>query len=301
MWLERGIGVVLTRLQVVTLKNLDQRLLKMRAVSDRAQEYRALMTHFAEQLGSHVVGVLTDRAALRPPQVGSQAPQPFHMHITPFIKLFECLPRSVTAQLLDSYMDLAKQVYKSDLPAYFGSLLSAVRRSKELTILEAFHLALQAVWGLVQAELEFWSKLLESSVAGDEAATNISGEVNPQLANRLGEVFAEQGEELGALVELRALSCFVLQIVHVFFQKKKRYADRHATLDVIGMVVEANGWRSSGEPMQSLSAVVAISTRLTSMAQRYLQKVIVRFCCSFVRFFPPFCCFGFSDSGIQGH
>jgi hypothetical protein len=185
-------------LKVVTLKNLDQRLLKMRAVSDRAQEYRALITHFAEALGVHVVGVLTDRAALRPPQVGSTAPQPFHMHVSPFIKLFEALPRGVTAQLLDSYMDLAKQVYKSDLPAYFGSLLNAVRRSKELTILEAFHLALQAVWGLVQAELEFWTKLLESSVAGEEVAT--SG-VNQQLANRLGEVFAEQGEELGAFVE----------------------------------------------------------------------------------------------------
>lgn len=74
----------------------------------------------------------------------------------------------------------------------------------------------------------------------------------------------------------------------------KRYADRHATLDVIGMVVEANGWRSSGEPMQSLSAVVAISTRLTSMAQRHLQKVffvlfLFWFVCLLFRPLFPFC------------
>ncbi len=186
--------------KVVTLKNLDQRLLKMRAVSDRAQEYRALIAHFSEALGSHVNAVLTDRAALRPPQASTTSPQPFYQHITPFIKLFEALPRTVTAQLLDSYMDLAKQVYKSDLPAYFGGLLNAVRRSKELTILEAFHLALQAVWGLVQAELEFWTKLLETAVTSDDHVA-LGASVNQQLVNRLGEVFAEQGEELGALVE----------------------------------------------------------------------------------------------------
>jgi hypothetical protein len=51
------------------------------------------------------------------------------------------------------------------------------------------------------------------------------------------------------------------------------YADRHSTLDIIGMMVEASAWRSAGEPMQSLSAVVAISSRLTSVAQRHLQKI----------------------------
>ena len=48
------------------------------------------------------------------------------------------------------------------------------------------------------------------------------------------------------------------------------------------MMVEASGWRSSGEPMQSLSAVVAISTRLISMAQRHLQKVTEN-ACTFLR------------------
>ena len=72
------------------------------------------------------------------------------------------------------------------------------------------------------------------------------------LEQRLGDTFVELAEELATFVE---------------------YADRHSTLDIIGMMVEAAAWRSAGEPMQSLSAVVAISSRLTSVAQRHLQKI----------------------------
>ncbi len=280
--------------KVVTLKDLDQRLLRMRAVSDRAQEYRALMAGFADSLSAHVASLLRERAALRPPQAGSAPPPPFHTHIKPYTLLYTALPRPVTAALLDLYMDVAKQVYKSDLPAYFAGLLSTVRRSKELTILEAFHLALQAVWGLVQAELEFWSNLGDdgaataAAAAADAAAPAMSssqalplsrslaassgrvqlggGDVEASavaapkvaadggslLVQRLGDTFVELAEELASFLE---------------------YADRHSTLDVIGMMVEAAGWRSAGEPMQSLSAIVAISSRLTSVAQRHLQKI----------------------------
>jgi hypothetical protein len=121
--------------KVVTLKDLDQRLLRMRAVSDRAQEYRALMASFADALGAHVTALLRDRAALRPPQAGSAPPPPFHAHLAPFTTLYAALPGPVTAALLDVYMDLARQVYKNDLPAYFGGLLNTVRRSKGLTLL----------------------------------------------------------------------------------------------------------------------------------------------------------------------
>ena len=231
--------------KVVTLKDLDQRLLRMRAVSDRAQEYRMLMTSFSEALSAHVGSVLRDRAALRPPQAGTAPPTPYHAHLLPFTPLFAALPRQSTLTLLDSYMDLAKGVYKNDLPAFFSSLLNTVRRSKqELSVLEAFHLALNAVWGLIQSELEFWSGLL-----GEVGALE-SG--NPRLILHLNNTFVELSEELGSFVD---------------------YADRHSALDVIGMMVEAAAWRSAGEPMQSLSAIVAISSRLTSMAQRHIQKI----------------------------
>jgi hypothetical protein len=131
------------------------------------------------------------------------------------------------------------------------------------------------VWGLAQAELEFWTalgqegpappaeprKLAASSarvqmgdsmeaVTRSEASTPSGG--GSLLEQRLGDAFVELAEELAAFVE---------------------YADRHSTLDIIGMMVEASAWRSAGEPMQSLSAVVAISSRLTSVAQRHLQKI----------------------------
>ena len=225
--------------KVVTLENIDPRLQKMRAVSDRSHEYRALQASFADTLATYAAALLSERAASRVQLTGSP-PLPFHNHLRPLMPLYAALPRAQLARLLGNYMELVRPVYTSELHQYFAGLLGAVRRRGELSILEAFHLALQAVWGLIQAELEFWAVLEQKSGA------------QQQLVQHLGNVFVRSGEELGQFVE---------------------YADRHSALDVIGMMVEATSWQQAGEPMQSLPAVTAISSRLSGVAQRYVQKL----------------------------
>lgn len=225
--------------KVVTLKDLDPRLLQMRAVSDRSQEYRALQASFADTLAQRAADLLQQRAAADRQTSGSAAaspPLPFHTHLQPLMALYAALPPTQLSRLLDIYMDAVRPVYASELQNYFAGLLATVRRRAELSILEAFHLALQAVWGLIQAELEFWTVLQDTAV----------------LVARLGDVFVAPGEELGQFVD---------------------YADRHMPLDVIGMLVEATSWQTAGEPMQSVPAVVAISGRLSGLAQRHVQKM----------------------------
>ena len=47
----------------------------------------------------------------------------------------------------------------------------------------------------------FFFKLLDTTGSNDDLKMAVGGAMSTQLANLLSEVFAEQGEELGALVE----------------------------------------------------------------------------------------------------